>query len=73
MVRQARVVITTAGPYTLYGSTLVKVCAEEGVHCVDLTGEPTWTHDMQKLYGEAAKQSKAIFIHGAGFDSMPGE
>lgn len=28
---------------------------------------------MQKLYGEAAKKSKAIFIHGAGFDSMPGE
>lgn len=43
------------------------------VHCVDLTGEPTWTHDMQKLYTDAAKQSKAIFIHGAGFDSMPGE
>lgn len=100
MVRQTRVVITTAGPYTLYGSTLVKVCAENGVgtcklpkigrnteedgiltylfgrrqvHCIDLTGEPTWTHDMQKLYGDAAKQSKAIFIHGAGFDSMPGE
>lgn len=31
MVRQTRVVITTAGPYTLYGSTLVKVCAENGV------------------------------------------
>lgn len=31
MVRQTKVVITTAGPYTLYGSTLVKVCAENGV------------------------------------------
>lgn len=35
MVRQTKVVITTVGPYTLYGSTLVKVCAENGVS--------TWT------------------------------
>lgn len=95
MVKQTKVVITTAGPYHLYGSTLVKVCAENGVstcrtkpllfcrltqalfrrkvHCLDLTGEPLWSHKMQGLYSDSAKRTKALFIHGCGFDSIPGE
>lgn len=43
------------------------------VHCVDLTGEPLWSHQMQTKYTDAAKKSKAILIHGAGFDSVPSE
>ncbi|KAL7010187.1 hypothetical protein EMMF5_000207 [Cystobasidiomycetes sp. EMM_F5] len=70
---QTKAVITTAGPFALYGSKLVKVCSESGVHCVDLTGEPLWSHQMQTKYTDAAKKSKAILIHGAGFDSVPSD
>ena len=40
MVDACRVVITTVGPYQLYGDELVKQCAERGTDYVDLTGEP---------------------------------
>ncbi|MGB1062622.1 MAG: saccharopine dehydrogenase NADP-binding domain-containing protein, partial [Ketobacter sp.] len=40
MAAQARVVITTVGPYLKYGEPLVRACVETGTHYVDLTGEP---------------------------------
>lgn len=73
MVKQAKCVITLAGPYHLYGSKLIKACAENGVHCCDLTGEATWSYEMIEHHEAAAKRTKAIFIHGAGFDSIPGD
>ena len=36
MCNRAKVVVSTVGPYALYGSTLVKVCAETGTHYCDL-------------------------------------
>jgi short subunit dehydrogenase-like uncharacterized protein len=34
-----KVVLTCSGPFELYGKTLVKLCAEMGVHYGDVTGE----------------------------------
>merc|ERR1711977_454311 len=73
MVKKTKVVVTTVGPYALYGSTLAKVCSQNGVHCVDLTGEPLWSREMLELYNEDAKRTKAILIHGSGFDSVPSD
>ena len=39
LVSGTKVVCTTVGPYALYGSTLVALCAELGTHYCDLTGE----------------------------------
>jgi short subunit dehydrogenase-like uncharacterized protein len=36
---QTRVVVSTVGPYALFGEPLVKVCAESGTDYCDLTGE----------------------------------
>jgi len=44
MARSAKVVVSTAGPFLLYGEQLVKVCAEEGTHNCDITGAHTHTH-----------------------------
>jgi short subunit dehydrogenase-like uncharacterized protein len=38
MVKMTRVVITTTGPFSMYGSDLVKLCAENGTHYCDITG-----------------------------------
>ena len=45
MVSDCRVVITTVGPYQLYGEELIKQCAEQGTDYVDLSGEPSWMHE----------------------------
>ena len=42
MVKRAKVIITTVGPYQLYGDGLVAACAEAGTDYVDLTGESHW-------------------------------
>ena len=42
LVKQTAVVITTVGPYQIYGENLVRACAASGTGYVDLCGEPTW-------------------------------
>ena len=71
MVASCRVVITTVGPYQLYGDELVKQCAEQGTDYVDLTGEPSWMHGTIARYSAAAKASGARIVHSCGFDSIP--
>ena len=71
MVRRTRCIATTVGPYQLYGSDLVALCAEEGTHYVDLSGEPGWMHEMIAAHGEAAKASGARIVFSCGFDSIP--
>ena len=71
MCKRARVVLTTVGPYTLYGEPLVKACVANGTDYADLTGEPTWIHDMIGKYDAAAKASGAHICFSAGFDSIP--
>lgn len=71
MVKSTSVVITTVGPYQLYGDELVKQCAEHGTDYVDLSGEPGWMHDTIAAYGAAAKASGARIVHSCGFDSIP--
>ena len=39
LVKQTKIILTTAGPYALYGSNIIASCAHNGVHYVDITGE----------------------------------
>ena len=71
MVANARCVITTVGPYQLYGSELVAACAELGTDYVDLSGEHAWMHEMITKYHDAAMKSGARIVHSCGFDSIP--
>jgi short subunit dehydrogenase-like uncharacterized protein len=67
----AKVVITTVGPYALYGEPLVAACAAAGADYVDLTGEPEFVDRMWLGYHEKAQRSGARLIHCCGFDSIP--
>jgi short subunit dehydrogenase-like uncharacterized protein len=68
-----RVVVSTVGPYALYGEPLVKVCAETGTDYCDLTGEVQWIRRMIHAYEKAAKKSGARIVHCCGFDSIPSD
>jgi short subunit dehydrogenase-like uncharacterized protein len=67
----AGVVITTVGPYALYGEPLVAACAAAGTDYVDLTGEPEFVDRMWLGYHEPARKSGARLVHCCGFDSIP--
>lgn len=68
-----QVIVSTVGPYALYGSKLVKVCAESGTDYCDLTGEVQWIARMIAAYGETAQRSGARIVHCCGFDSIPSD
>ena len=73
MCDQTRVVISTVGPYALYGEPLVKICAETGTDYCDLTGEVQWIRKMVDTYEDKAKASGARIVHCCGFDSIPSD
>jgi len=71
MVERAQVIITTVGPYQLYGSDLVAACATAGTDYVDLCGEPNWMQQMIAAHSDAARASGARIVFSCGFDSIP--
>ncbi|MET4211647.1 saccharopine dehydrogenase NADP-binding domain-containing protein [Bradyrhizobium sp. LA2.1] len=73
MVDQAKLVITTVGPYQLYGSDLLAACVASGTDYMDLCGEPIWLKQMIDRHDAAAKASGARIMFSCGFDSIPFE
>jgi short subunit dehydrogenase-like uncharacterized protein len=71
VARSARVVITTVGPYVLYGEALVAACAAEGTDYVDLTGEPEFVNNTFVRHDAVARETGARLVHSCGFDSVP--
>src|SRR5216684_6826992 len=71
LVAQARVIITTVGPYQRYGQPLVTACAQAGTDYVDLCGEPGWMAQMIPLLDAPARASGARVVFSCGFDSIP--
>ncbi|MCS5586979.1 MAG: saccharopine dehydrogenase NADP-binding domain-containing protein [Porticoccaceae bacterium] len=73
MCRQSRVILSTIGPYALYGEPLIKACVENGNDYCDLTGEAYWIKRMMDRYESAAKASGARIVNCCGFDSIPSD
>ena len=71
LVQQTRCVLTTVGPYQLYGDKIVRTCISSGTDYVDLCGEPGWMHKIISECSDDAKKSGARVIFSCGFDSIP--
>ena len=71
LAERTKVVLTTVGPYQLYGSGLVAACAATGTGYVDLCGEPAWMRQMIDRHEEEAKRTGARIVFSCGFDSIP--
>ena len=73
MVAQTKSVITTVGPYLLYGNELLAACVAAGVDYFDLCGEPIWMRQKIDQHEAAAKNSGARIVFSCGYDSLPFE
>ena len=71
LCERTTVVLTTVGPYQLYGSDLVAACAESGTAYVDLCGEPAWMREMIDKHHARAQATGARIVFSCGFDSIP--
>ena len=71
LCERTAVVISTVGPYQLYGSDLVAACAATGTAYVDLCGEPAWMREMIDAHHAQAVETGARIVFSCGFDSIP--
>ena len=73
LTASTRVVVSTVGPYALYGSELVASVVEAGIDYCDLTGEVQWMRRMIDRHQTRAEQTGARIVHACGFDSIPSD
>lgn len=71
LAASTKVLVTTVGPYVLYGDEVVAACAAEGTAYADLTGEPEFVDRTYIAHHETALASGARLVHCCGFDSIP--
>jgi short subunit dehydrogenase-like uncharacterized protein len=73
MVEQTKSVITTVGPYQLYGEQLLTACVNSGTDYFDLCGEPVWMRQMIDAHEATARSTGARIVFSCGYDSLPFE
>jgi short subunit dehydrogenase-like uncharacterized protein len=73
LTASTKVVVSTVGPYALYGSELVESVVEAGIDYCDLTGEVQWMRRMIDEHQSRAEQTGARIVHACGFDSIPSD
>jgi short subunit dehydrogenase-like uncharacterized protein len=70
---QARVVASTAGPFSLYGTKLVDACVRNRTHYCDISGETPWIRRLiDRHHAEALAEGTRI-VPSCGFDSIPSD
>ncbi|HVX75723.1 MAG TPA: saccharopine dehydrogenase NADP-binding domain-containing protein [Bradyrhizobium sp.] len=73
MIDQTNSVVTTVGPYLLYGNELLAACAASGTDYFDLCGEVPWMRRMIDAHLATAQRSGARIMFSCGYDSVPFE
>ncbi|KAF2861405.1 hypothetical protein K470DRAFT_257072 [Piedraia hortae CBS 480.64] len=71
LAMKTKVLISTVGPYHLYGTAVLEACAETGTHYLDVTGETPWVYEMIQKYHAKAQSTGAIIIPENGVESAP--
>jgi len=71
VVKSTKVVLTCAGPFEKYAMTLHKICAEEGVHYADITGETSFVRQVIEKHDDIARENKATLVSHCGNDCIP--
>ena len=73
LVADTRVLLSTAGPFSLYGISVVDACVRLRTHYADITGETSWVRDVIDRYHERASADGTRIVPGCGFDSVPSD
>jgi short subunit dehydrogenase-like uncharacterized protein len=73
IVSKTRILLTTAGPFSLYGSKIVDACVRYKTHYVDITGETFWVRELIDRHHDRAAADGTRIIPCCGFDSIPSD
>ncbi len=67
------VLISTVGPYLIYGKAIVEACVETKTDYCDLTGEIPFVKDSIDIFHEKAKENGVKIVLSCGYDSIPSD
>jgi short subunit dehydrogenase-like uncharacterized protein len=73
LAAQTRVVATTAGPFSLYGTKLLEACVRNRTHYCDITGETPWIRQQIDRHHMQAAADGTRIVPCCGFDSIPSD
>jgi short subunit dehydrogenase-like uncharacterized protein len=73
LCQTTNLILSTVGPYAIYGEELVKTCAETGTDYCDITGETHWIKEMLLRYERVAQRTGARIVSFCAFDSIPSD
>jgi short subunit dehydrogenase-like uncharacterized protein len=73
MTKRTRVLISTVGPYLLYGEAVVEACVRNNCDYVDLTGETPFVRTTIAKFHDVAVRKAIAIVHCCGFDSVPSD
>jgi short subunit dehydrogenase-like uncharacterized protein len=73
MAAATRVLITTAGPYAVYGDGVVDACVRQRTHYADITGETAWVKRVIDRHHARAARDGTRIVPFCGFDSVPSD
>ena len=71
-LRDVKVLLNCAGPFSRTADPLVAACLEAGTHYVDITGEIA-VFERIAAQNAAARQAGIVLLPGAGFDVVPSD
>lgn len=66
-------IISTVGPFALYGHTLVDACVRLGTNYVDSTGESIFIKEMIENHHKEAQEKGVWIVNCCGFDCIPSD
>ena len=70
---QTRVILSTAGPFTLYSDAVVEACVRHKTHYVDISGETPWIKSLIDRFHHQAEKEQTVILPACGFDSVPSD
>jgi short subunit dehydrogenase-like uncharacterized protein len=73
LAARARVVLSAAGPFALYGSKLFAACVDKQTAYADINGEPAWVRSMIDAHHARALEDGTPLVPFCGYDSVPSE
>jgi short subunit dehydrogenase-like uncharacterized protein len=73
MTARTRVLLNTAGPFSISGDAVVDACVRSRTHYVDITGEITWVRGLIDRYHARCAAEGTRIIPFCGFDSVPSD
>jgi short subunit dehydrogenase-like uncharacterized protein len=73
VVARTSVLLSTAGPFAIYGTGIVDACVRFKTHYADITGETHWVRILIDRYHEKAAADGTRIVPCCGFDSVPSD